>query len=666
MDADDLIPKIDELFGELWLGIDAEVAPYFRKMKEIVENSDDTLAMADLLPSPSQASVATDRGFVMLQLYRMTLKLKKEAGQVKKVPDFEQLPVTGLLKKTSRLSVIFGSAGTGKSTSLKRLAYVLATRGLKFDSTKPTIPILLRATDIGTNIEFSLVEHCAAEVTRITGASKNVFSADDLSNGRVLVLVDALDELPKEGDRIAVLSMIQQFHSDYPSCGVIITSRDYDTVKNLSALEAFDSYSLSPIDYKQAAQIIRTVQKGRNLPAEKSHELVRRLEAVHGMELNPLLVTVFAATTEYSRQDIPANITELFKKFTEIMLGRWDASKGFKEQYHAPLKDSILQKVAFEMHRDGLTRIEVARFEQIVTTELENRGFETDVAQLIEQVIVRSGLFIVLGTSIEFRHLMMQEFFAGRGIPNKEYLNQVIDNPWWRRAVVFYFGEHPDDSSSLRAAISALDTRSREEQYNAALTLGLALQACYLIELKNKIDIYRWVVDGISNAKDEFLMADLEGEKFPVRRFLFYYLFGRDSVALSVLETRIQEITAQWETSGLSQDERDIRTFWIICGLIECGAMSEVERLTEKFKPADPRLLFGIHLGCYLTQQVRVATKEQCKIAERVCDLLSDPISHLRTKLLEEVRSELLELREGTIQTVEARSQLDESEKKDE
>jgi hypothetical protein len=99
LDADDLIPKIDELLGELWLGIDAEVAPYFRKMKEIVENSDDTLAMADLLPSTSQASVATDRGFVMLQLYRMTLKLKKEAGQVKKVPEFEQLPVTGLFKK---------------------------------------------------------------------------------------------------------------------------------------------------------------------------------------------------------------------------------------------------------------------------------------------------------------------------------------------------------------------------------------------------------------------------------------------------------------------------------------------------------------------------------------------------------------------------------------
>src|SRR5258708_19703030 len=102
---------------------------------------------------------------------------------------------------------------------------------------------------------------------------------------------------------------------------------------------------------------MRRVKKDRTPPAEKSHELVRRLEAVHGMELNPLLVTVFAATSEYSRQDIPANITELFKKFTEMMLGRWDASKGFKQQYHAPLKDFILTKVAFEMHKKRVTGI---------------------------------------------------------------------------------------------------------------------------------------------------------------------------------------------------------------------------------------------------------------------------------------------------------------------
>lgn len=656
LDSDELIPKIDELFPELWLGIDADIAPYFRKMKKMIESSDDTLAMADLLPGNSQAGVATDQGFVMLQLYRMTLKLEKHKGQISKVPHLEQLPITGLLKKKQRLFVIFGSAGSGKSTSLKRLAYLLANRGLKFASSeKPKIPILLRATDIAGNLDRSLVELCDAECRRLTGLSSGSFSTDDLTGGRVAIFIDALDELPGDDARVSVLTLVRQFHLNYPDCIVIVTSRDHSSVQSLAALNDFDKYNLSPIDYKQAQQIIKTMQKGKSLPSEKSQELVRRLEEVHGMELNPLLVTVFAATSEYSRQDIPANITELFKKFTEMMLGRWDATKGFKYQYHAPLKDFILTKVAFAMHKEKMTSIDLGNFDHILKTELENRGHNADTEQLRDELINRSGLFIRVNDTIEFRHLMMQEFFAGRGIPSTDYLHTVITDPWWRRAIVFYFGEHPDGAAALRSAMASLQGRTTEDNYNSALTLGLALQACYLVEVKDKVDIYRWVVDGMANAKDEFLAAgDSEG-RTPITRFLFYYLFGRDSVALSVLESRVDDILDTWNGTDIPEDYRDIRVFWILTGLIESGAMNDVERLIKTFKPSDPRLLLGIHLGCHLTQHVRVSTKQQSDSAKRICDTLSSRIDHLRTQLLDEMKAELLEVRQGAIKTVEAR-----------
>ncbi len=345
LDSDELIPKIDELYPELWLGIDANVAPYFRKLKQIIESSDETFGLSELLPRESQVGVATDSGFVMLQLYRMGVKIEKVRGQVRRVPYPEQLPVTGLLKpRKQRLVAILAGAGAGKSTALKRLAYIMASRGLKFESSaKPTIPVLLRATDVAAAAARSLVEICDAETRRLTGLSMSTFSTEDLHDGRVFVLVDGLDELATDELRLVVLSLIEKFHTDYPLAPVIVTSRDQNNVESLAALKPFERYRLRTIDYKQAQKIIKSIQKGKGLPVEKSQELLRRLEEVHGMELNPLLVTVFAATSDYSRQDIPANITELFKKFTEMMLGRWDATKGFKHQYHAPLKDFILQ-----------------------------------------------------------------------------------------------------------------------------------------------------------------------------------------------------------------------------------------------------------------------------------------------------------------------------------
>jgi hypothetical protein len=74
------------------------------------------------------------------------------------------------------------------------------------------------------------------------------------------------------------------------------------------------------------------VGKGKAISPEKSKELLRQLESVHGFELNPLLVTVFVATSDGTRRDIPANITELFAKFAETLLGRWNTDKGLAQQ----------------------------------------------------------------------------------------------------------------------------------------------------------------------------------------------------------------------------------------------------------------------------------------------------------------------------------------------
>ena len=99
----------------------------------------------------------------------------------------------------------------------------------------------------------------------------------------------------------------------------------------------------------------------------------------------------------------------------------------------------ILTKIAFEMHRDKLTRISVDRFDFILKTELENRGYTADIVQLRDEMINRSGLFIVIGEGIEFRHLMMQEFFAGRGISSTDFLNTIVTDPWVEAGVSLLF-----------------------------------------------------------------------------------------------------------------------------------------------------------------------------------------------------------------------------------
>src|SRR5207237_9377591 len=137
-----------------------------------------------------------------------------------------------------------------------------------------------------------------------------------------------------ETKRDVLIDRIQECHASFPKCRVILTSRDYTFARKLPERLPFLRYSISPISVSQTEKIVARLSRGKSLQADMAKEMLRRLDNIHGMELNPLLVTVFVATSDYSRQDIPANITELFKKFTEMMLGRWDSSKRLAQQYH--------------------------------------------------------------------------------------------------------------------------------------------------------------------------------------------------------------------------------------------------------------------------------------------------------------------------------------------
>jgi len=354
LDCDNIIPKIDELYPEYWWGIDAKLFPYLKAVKKRIEQTSESILVSEMVAGKPGPAPATDALFVPLKLFRFVTKPIKVRGEYKAEPKLEDIPVQGILSRKENRILILGEAGSGKSTCLKRLAYLLACRGVA-STTAINIPVLLKATDIGARRDNTLVELCAKETMTLGQIDKPAFSGKDLEEGRVVVLIDALDELTEDTDRLTVVSAINEFNQQYPKCKTVITSREYSFIDKFDVLKEFTDYRISPIDYRQAGQLIERLQSGKQIPIETTKELVRQLEEVHGMDLNPLLVTVFVATNEFARHDIPSNITELFKKFTEMMLGRWDAEKGMKQQFHFGLKDFLLQRIAFEMHRRRTT-----------------------------------------------------------------------------------------------------------------------------------------------------------------------------------------------------------------------------------------------------------------------------------------------------------------------
>ena len=395
-DSDYLIPRIDSILPELWLGIDADILPYFNAIETMINGN----KFGDMGDSQDGAllNAASDETFVTLSLYRNTIKKRKVSGKFVEELDFEELPMSSIVKHKARRILILGEGGAGKSTGLMRLALEMARQSIEND-TALYVPVLMKAVEIFRAKPSSIVSYADDVSKNLASSHKSCFTDKYLVDGRVLLLVDGFDELAPDGERNVTLNLIDEFINQYPKCQVIIASRPYRFVFDDPILKKFEQFNVSPISWKQAEKIVKRITEQKRVPQAQANEFLRRLEKIHGFELNPLLVTVFAATTEHTKQDIPANITELFKKFTELMLGRWDERKGLRQQYQAPLKDFVLTRLAFNMHTSRKVSISRIEANEIIRDELVQRGHEEDVPSLLDEIFIDQVYFVLSETT---------------------------------------------------------------------------------------------------------------------------------------------------------------------------------------------------------------------------------------------------------------------------
>jgi len=647
LDSDDLIPLIDKHMPEFWYGIDTSKTPYLSKLIESLTAESSEKEGAGQSFAILRAPVSTER-YVPLKVYRVNIGTNQNQHTHKKSEDpFEELPVAALIRKKEPLQLVVGEAGSGKTQSIRRIAYVLSQDNLNGSS--PIVPVLLRASELdkpSADVLAILAERCC----QVSCTSTPAFSVEDLQAGRLFVLVDALDEVSTQARRQTVLHNISSVHSLYPMMRFMLTTRRYPWLNALEGIEGYAWYRISPIDWKETKEIVVRLQKGQGLPESKAKEILRRLHDVHGMQLNPLLVTVFVASAGAERSDIPANVTELFKKFTELMLGRWDESKGFSEQHHAPLKDFVLRLVAVRMHRERKTSIDVEELRRFVREQLITRGKQTDIESLVLEIVDRSGLFRVIGSEVEFSHFLLQEFFAGRGLEEAE-IGTVLFDDWWQRAVVFYFGENPSKIALLSTCAKGLAERNGSDLAAGSTTLGLALQACYLVRLDEKVEVFVSLLRSLARATVELFGNRAEQGTRPVLEFVGFYLYGRDSVCCDVGQIEEKAIC----TLGAGEGNKEMLQafeFWHIVGLLECGQLDRALVRAKGFAPGDLRMQLALHLGAMIYEHVRVSEKTDKRKARAISAYLAPKVAALREVIVKEFTSELLEVRKGKVESI--------------
>jgi formylglycine-generating enzyme required for sulfatase activity/class 3 adenylate cyclase len=331
--------------------------------------------------------------------------------------ELRQVPLDDLRTAAEKYPcvILLGDPGCGKSTALEALAFDCAGRAER-------LPVLLRLShfSLGSSLDDFLRQGLggAANAGHWGAPQLAANLRHYLEEGKLLLLLDALNEMPQEGYRErcqALRAFIDAWSAK--ANRFVVTCRALDYGEELSGLRRVEVQPLSDAQIRQflmnelpdtwrALWTALTVEGGEQ----------RLLALARNPYLLTVMIDVFETGGELSR-----NRAELMRRFTEIML-EWAKTKYSPSEWlDASLQIEALSTMAYEMQaRSGFgTTVKTEQIKTVMPREVQpdpnwpaiatppDRVFDLAAsANILEMPVDRA--------TVRFYHQLLQEFFAAR------------------------------------------------------------------------------------------------------------------------------------------------------------------------------------------------------------------------------------------------------------
>ncbi len=355
-----------------------------------------------------------------------------------------QTSIKGVLSRTSRAAIL-AKPGGGKSTLIRRiaLAYSYPERRTKVDDGLPDckwFPVYIRCRDLGDDAAKSIMEIIGtivyrAEITK----HKHSFEAlveDTLQDGRVLLLIDGLDEISNEKNRICFVNQLRTFVATYPTVRLIITSREAGFRAVAGTLASYcEQYSIANLNKEEIRnlslkwhQAIFGESDKTETDSNKVCDIILNDRRIIALAENPLLLTTLLFVKRWVGY-LPPKKCRLYEEMIKLLLVTWNAAA--HDKLDMDETEPQLAFVAYYMTTQGQQKITRDTLDKCIIEARkalpELLSYTTvSPSRFIDQVEERSSLLIQLGLeendkglwvpSYEFSHLSFQEYLTAKAI----------------------------------------------------------------------------------------------------------------------------------------------------------------------------------------------------------------------------------------------------------
>ena len=364
-------------------------------------------------------------------------KLEKSYREAKtrklKSEDCQKQPGIKVANEKQYLMVL-GGPGAGKSTFLRKMG-LEALKGKKGGFKYGCIPVFIelkRFASSEINIEKFIIE----EFRTCNFPVPEKFTAKALEQGKLLILLDGLDEVPSQ-NLTETINQIQNFVDKYDQNRFIASCR---TAAYRHNFRRFSDVAMADFDDEQIQQFINNWFHGEDdkqaKTGDKCWELLQKPENEAAKELahTPLLLTFLCLVYDRS-QNFPNNRSVLYKKALRILLEEWASEKRILQDeiyqgLHTELEELLLSEIAytgFESNRLFFSQREIVeQIKNFLSSNL-NAPQHLDGEKVLNAIAIQQGILVERAEDVfSFSHLTLQEYLTAQYIDDHRLVEKLV------------------------------------------------------------------------------------------------------------------------------------------------------------------------------------------------------------------------------------------------
>jgi len=497
---------------------------------------------------------------------------------------------------------LIGSPGSGKSTIIKKLVLRLIEDVNSGRSNQ--VPVIVYFKELVEKNKLQDIRKYIFE--KLQSSNQYEYEIDFdlwLKEGRISVFFDGLDEIPKKSLRDEAIQALKQFQDENANVRVIGACRDWDTDLFEERLNHFTFLRILPFNFRQIKRFVENWFLRKHKLQENMLEALKNTFMSGALPKTPMVLTLIAILfEERTYKEIPANLTELYTMFTELYLGKWDASRNIETMFEYNIKDNVLMHIAYEMHSKLLEKMPEPLFIDFIKEYIDQRKVTIDPPEILTEIEQRSRLIYKNDKGdYSFRHLSFQEYFVAKKLvqlgESKANLIQRALDPWWENVVFFYTGSKLDAPELLDNIIKNAEEITPYDAFHKRIVVGRLLQAAYLTEHTAKVDALFYIIDGFThNFRESFdEMMKSAGKKrsefFTV--MLMKMILGHNLSSMT-LYNAFKDVFKKYQ--GKTDYENKLKAYLIAYILASLEETSVLEEIASEPTDLDPILLGNLNM----------------------------------------------------------------------